>query len=133
MAVTLETWIAYAAARGQTVANETASDHALQRATDFVTYRYVANLLPAYDASLPVVEPAIYEAARLELATPFVFSKVYTPAEQKVLTELDGIKWTLAGSSAEPYSSAPTTPLLDSMFLPYMVKRSGITAALLSV
>ena len=69
MAVTIANWITYAAARGLIVANVAASQEALQRAQDFILYRYVANLRAPYDETLAVIEPATYEAARLELAS----------------------------------------------------------------
>lgn len=133
MAVTLANWITYAAARGLIVANVAASQEALQRAQDFILYRYVANLRAPYDETLAVIEPATYEAARLELATPMIFSSTFTPAAQKVLTELEGMKWTVVGKADTPYANAPTTPLIDAMFLPYLITRPLNGAAILSV
>jgi hypothetical protein len=93
---------------------------ALVRATDYIKYRYVVNLAPGYDETLPEVEQATYVAALLELATPGFFSKTYTEAEQKVLTEVKGIKWTVTGKMGEAFSAVPTSTLIEAMLGPYL-------------
>lgn len=118
---TLTDWIAYAAARGQTVADDAASAAALVRGADHIKYRYVARLNAPYDDTLEVVEPATYEAAWLELQTPGFFSTSYTPAQQKVLTEVKGIKWTVAGNTKGGWQDAmPESTLIAAMFEPYI-------------
>lgn len=132
----LAEWRAYALARGNnapTVANDTVAGAALTRASDHILYRYVANLLPGYDDTLAVVEPATYEAANLELATPGFFSKTFTPGEQKVLTEVRGIKWTVVGDASKSYSASPTSTLVDAMFAPYISDRDAPSFMLRSV
>lgn len=123
---TLPGWRAYAAARGDnapTAAPDPDANAALLRGADHVKYRYVANLAPGYDETLEVVEFATYVAASIELATPGFFSKTYTPGEQKVLTEVKGIKWTVVGDASKSYSAAPTSTLIDAMFAPYIIDR----------
>lgn len=124
----LAEWRAYAAARGNdapTDATDEVAGAALLRASDHIKYRYVANLLPAYDDTLEVVEPATYEAANLELATPGFFTKTYTPSQQKVLTQADDIKWTLVGGASKTYGATPTSTLIDAMFEPYTSDRDA--------
>jgi hypothetical protein len=120
----LAEWRAYALARGDsapTEATDTVAEAALLRASDHIRYRYVANLAPGYDDTLAVVEPATYVAAALELATPGFFSKTFTPGEQKVLTEVKGIKWTVVGEASKSNAATPTSTLIEAMFAPYLV------------
>ena len=116
-------WRTYATERGLSApsdASDTDATAALVRASDHIRYRYVANLLPGYDETLGVVEPATYEAANLELATPGFFTKTYTPADQKVLTEVKGIKWTVVGDAKSSFSAAPVSTLIEAMFDPFI-------------
>lgn len=121
-------WRAYALARGDsapTNALDPAAQAALLRASDHIRYRYVANLLPGLDGTLEIVEPATYVAASLELATPGFFSRTYTPGEQKVLTEVKGIKWTVVGDASKSFAAAPTSTLIDAMFAPFIIDRDA--------
>jgi len=132
---TIEGWRAYALARGDnapTAAENAAATAALVRASDYIRFRYAANLLPGYGidytpagSDLPLVEEAAYIAASYELATPGFFSKTYTAAEQKVLTEVKGIKWTVTGDSSKSYAAFPTSSLIDALFLPYINDRDA--------
>lgn len=136
MAADLAGWRAYAAARGNqapTAADDAVAEAALLRGTDYIQYRYVANLLPGYDGTLAVVEPATYEAANLELATPGFFTKTYTPGEQKVLTEVKGIKWTVIGDASKPGSAQPASTLIEAMFAPYIGDADAFGYAVLVV
>lgn len=129
-------WRAYAAARGNIAPTNAADDvaeAALTRASDHITYTYVANLLPGYDNTLAMVEPATYEAANLELTTPGFFSKTYTPSQQKVLTEVKGIKWTVVGDASKNGSAQPTSTLIEAMFAPYLVDQAAPGFALMSI
>jgi hypothetical protein len=117
---------AYAEARGLVLASGDIGQ-ALMRASDMVRLRYVPNLLPGYGvdftptgSDLPLVEEAAYIAASFELATPGFFSKTYTEAEQKVLTEVKGIKWTVTGKTSGVYSAFPSSSLIDALFWPYI-------------
>lgn len=132
----LTDWRAYALARGNTAptdATDDVAEAALVRASDHIQYRYVANLLPGYDDTLSVVEPATYEAANLELATPGFFSKTYTPDQQKVLTGVGNIKWTVIGDGSSTYGAAPTSTLINAMFEPYVFDRDKPSFMLQSI
>lgn len=136
MAASLVGWRAYAAARGNqapTVAADDVAGAALVRASDHIRYAYVARLLPGYDESLAVVEPATYEAANLELATPGFFSKVFTPGEQKVLTQAGDIKWTVVGDASKPGAATPVSTLIEAMFAPYLLDATAPGFMLMSI
>jgi hypothetical protein len=127
MAATVAGWIAYAADRGTTVADDADSAAALVRATDYVTRYYVPMFGAGYDIDSPNVEPAIYEAANLELATPGFFSKTYTPDQQKVLTEVKGIKWTVTGGDVTGLDAAtPKSTMIEALLRPYMITVSAV-------
>lgn len=123
-------WRAYATARGNnapTAAADGVATAALVRGSDMIRLRYVANLLPGYDVTftpagfdLPLVDEAAYIAASLELATPGLFSKTYTASEQKVLTAVDTIKWTVVGDAKGTYAAMPVSTLIEAMFWPYI-------------
>lgn len=123
---TLEDAATYHADRGNAAWAAAATDAlrtaALVRASDYIRFRYVVNLAPTYDETLPIVEQATYVAAGLELATPGFFSRTYTEAEQKVLTEVKGIKWTVTGKSGGTFSASPTSTIIEAMFAPYLAK-----------
>lgn len=124
---TLEGFRAYALARGDnapTEATDELASAALMRGSDMVRLRYASNLC-GYDiasvpdgSELPIVEEASYIAASLELATPGFFSKTYTGAESKVLTEVKGIKWTVVGKADGAYAYMPSSSLIDALFAP---------------
>ena len=127
---TIADWRSYAAARGNS-APASASDGdataALTRASDMIRLRYVPNLLPGYGvdfvppgSDMPLVEEAAYIAASIELTTPGFFSKTYTAAEQKVLTAVDSIKWTVVGDAKGAYAAMPVSTLIDALFWPYI-------------
>lgn len=128
---TLEGFRAYALARGDsapTDATDGLATAALVRASDMIRLRYVPNLLAGYDvdfiptgSDLPLVDEAAYIGASFELATPGFFSKTFTEAEQKVLTGVGPIKWTVTGSTSGVYSSMPSSSLIDGLFWPYTV------------
>jgi len=129
-------WRAYAAARGNnapTAAADAVAEAALVRASDHIRYRYVANLLPGYDETLAVIEPATYEAANLELTTPGFFSKVFTPSQQKVLTQAGSIKWTVVGNASKAGSAQPLSTLIEAMFAPYLVDADAAGFMLMSI
>lgn len=123
-------WRAYATARGNSApadATDPLATAALTRASDMIRLRYVPNFLPGYGidfvppgSDMPLVEEAAYIAASIELKTPGFFSKTYTAAEQKVLTAVDSIKWTVVGSATGVYASFPVSTLIDALFWPYI-------------
>lgn len=125
---TLEGWRAYATARGNgapAAAADPLANAALQRASDYIYYHY------AQQATIPIpdelAEYAAYEAANIELAKPGFFNKTYTPAEMKVLTEVQGIKWTVVGDAAgKDGSMMPTSSLIDTMLEKYVGRNLGV-------
>lgn len=129
MAATLAGWIAYAALRGLVVAEGPASEQALVRGSDYIRFTYIARFLPGYDETSPNVDEAIYEAAALELATPGFWTTSFTPSQQKVLTGVDTIKWTVIDSvdSNDAWANAtPTSTKIAAMLAPYMPGRFQI-------
>ena len=123
MAATVAGWITYAGLRGLVVADEPASEQALVRGVDHIMFHYVAKFLPGFDETSPNVEEAMYEAAALELATPGFFTTSFTPAQQKALTKVGSIAWTVTGStdSADAWANAtPTSTKIAAMLAPYM-------------
>lgn len=123
MAATLAGWITYAGLRGLVVADEPASEQALVRGADYIRFHYIAQFLPGYDETSPNVDEAIYEAAALELTTPGFWTTTFTPAQQKVLTGVDTIRWTVTGGtdSADAWANAsPTSTKIAAMLARYM-------------
>lgn len=136
---TIAAWRIWATARGDnapTAADDTVATAALTRASDYIMFSYVGCFYAGYDETSPNVEEATYVAAGLELATPGFFSSTYTPSQQKVLTEVRGIKWTPVGDASGPDSAAPVSSLINSMLknyfpsedlVPYLCNLSGVT------
>ncbi|WP_425087774.1 hypothetical protein [Stappia sp.] len=134
---------AYASARGNEApsdATDALATAALVRGSDHVRLRYVANLLPAYGVDftpaghdLPLAEEAAYIAAALELATPGFFAKTFTASEQKVLTGVDSIKWTVVGDASSTYAAMPVSTSIAALFEPYVVDRDADDFMLMSV
>lgn len=110
---TLADLITYAADRGTTIANTAASTQGLVRASDYIEYTYL--LGSSCTAESPNVESAVYEAAIIEVASPGFWSKTYTPAEQKVLTKVEGISWTVVGDAKQSGASMPRSTKIDAM------------------
>jgi len=133
---TVADWITYAAARGDTVEDNDASTQALVRASDYIKYSYVSLFVPPYDENSDNVEEATYEAAKLELATPGFFSKTFTPSQQKVLTGVDTIKWTVVTPDSKnraALDASPRSTLIDAMLGPYMPLESGFAPFLKTI
>lgn len=123
---TVEAFRTYAAARGNMKPTDTASnaivEQALLRASDYIRTRYVTqHYLDDTDADmLAALTEATYIAAAYELETPGFWAKVYTPAQQKVLTEVAGVKWTVVGSGANPNNMLPTSPAIEGLLFGYV-------------
>lgn len=132
---TIAGWRAYATARGNGApasADDADATAALTRASDMIRLRYVPNLLSGYGvdfippgSDLPLVEEASYIAASLELTTPGFFSKTWTASEQKVLTGVDTIKWTVVGDAGGIYAAMPRSTMIDALFEPYTIDRNA--------
>lgn len=131
MTATVEGWIAYAALRGDTVADDADSAAALVRGGDYID-RYYLNRVTSSVPDL-VVDEATYEAAKLELATLGFFSKTFTASQQKVLTEVKGIRWTPVGSASGAEAATPVSTTIEAMFYPYMIERGKSPVFMLSI
>ena len=127
---TIADWRAYATARGNSApadAPDGDATAALMRASDMIRLRYVPLLLSGYGvdftptgSDLPLVEEASYIAAGLELETPGFFSKTYTASEQKILTQVQSIRWQVVGDAKGTYAAMPVSTLIDALFWPYI-------------
>jgi hypothetical protein len=128
MAATVAGWIIYAAARGDTVADDADSAAALVRAQDYIAYHYVNRFGNAVTVDQDVLDAATYEAAKLELAKPGFWSKTYTPDQQKVLTKVDEIQWTVRGNASGSDAATPVSTKIEGMLRPYMITVAGAYA-----
>ena len=105
--------IAYAAARGTVIADTAATLQALVRASDYIQYTYLTG--STCTAASPNVESAAYEAAMAEVATPGFWTKTFTPSEQKVLTKVGSIQWTVTGDASKGGASIPRSTKIETM------------------
>ena len=107
-------------ARGDYAPAETGDDDvsaALQRASDYIRTRYVLPLRLSGTAE-NVIE-ATHIAAGYELKKPGFWSTAFTPAQQKTLTGVKGITWTVSGNATmdKGYNAQlPVSPAIDSLF-----------------
>lgn len=127
---TLTGWRAHATARGDNApasALDVDATAALVRASDYILAHYVTRWRGAYDPLPDAVEICTYIAAGYELTTPGFFSKVYTPGERKVLTEVKGIKWSVLPGSSD--MAAPVSSQIEGLMWPYgRINLPGIMA-----
>lgn len=105
--------IAYAAERGTVIVDSAATAAALVRASDYIEYSYL--LGSTCTAASPNVESATYEAAMLEVLTPGFWSKTFTASDQKVLTKVGQIQWTVTGDASKSGSATPRSTKIDAM------------------
>lgn len=116
---TVAGWIEYAALRGLTVADDTASAAALVRASDYIRTRYVLRFAADYSDTAPQVAEAAYIAAAYELQTPGFWGKTFTASQAKVLTEVKGIKWAVVDTGMRGIDAQlPTSPAIDALLVP---------------
>lgn len=117
---TIAAWRAYALARGNsapTDASDADATAALQRASDYIRTRYALPLGLSGDAD-NVIE-ATHIAAGYEITTSGFWSKTFTPAQQKVLTGVGDLSWTVSGNATmdKGYSGqVPISPAIDALF-----------------
>ncbi|MPT25127.1 MAG: hypothetical protein E2577_20355 [Starkeya sp.] len=140
---TIVGWRAYSTARGNgapALADDADATAALTRASDMIRLRYVPNLLPGYGVDftppghdMPLTEEAAYIAAGYELTTPGFFSKSYTAAEQKVLVQVQSIRWQVTGDASKTYAAMPVSTLIEAMFEPYITDRDANGFLLMSI
>lgn len=117
---TVTDWIAYAALRGTTVANDATSAQALQRAGDYIRARYVIPLDPDYDENSPEVIEAAYIAASFELQNPGFWSTTFTPSSAKMLTSAPEVQWTPIANTSGINGVAgmlPVSPAIHALFM----------------
>ncbi len=122
---TVADWITYAAARGTVIADDTDSAAALVRATDYITFNYISRFASGYDATSENVDEAIYEAANLEQATPNLFLQTFTPDQQKVLTKVGDLSWTVTGRAGGADAATPVSTKIEAMLRPYRNYSAG--------
>lgn len=113
MPATVAGLIAYAAERGTIIANDSATAAALVRARDYIQYGYLQFGSCTEDSA--TVQAAIYEAAMVEIVTPGFWTATFTPAQQKVLTGVKGITWTVVGNASGYGSASPRSTKIDNM------------------
>jgi len=118
MTATTAGWIAYAALAGDVVADDADSAAALVRAGRYIQRTFLAS---REYTGIPddISEQATYEAAALELATPGFWSRTFTPDQQKVLTKVDTIQWTVIGNASGAMGATPVSTAIDAMMRPY--------------
>lgn len=95
---------------------------ALVRASDYIKLFYVSKFKKAhiFKTAPEYVLEATYIAASIELKTSNFFSKTYTPSQQKVLTQLGDIKWTLIPNNDDNSSSIPVSPSIEALLSKYV-------------
>jgi len=110
---TVTALIAYAGARGTVIADNAATLQALVRASDYINFTYLTG--STCTAASDNVEEATYEATIAEVATPGIWTKTFTPAEQKVLTKVGDIQWTVTGDASKGGASVPRSTKIETM------------------
>jgi len=110
---TVTALIAYAGARGTVIADNAATLQALVRASDYIQFTYLDGSSCTVD-SANVVE-ATYEAAIAEVAAPGIWTKTFTPADQKVLIGVGDIKWQVTGDASKGGASVPRSTKIETM------------------
>ena len=110
---TVTALIAYAGARGTVIADDAATLQALVRASDYIQFTYLTGSTCTVDSD-NVVE-ATYEAAIAEVAVPFIWTKTFTPSDQKVLVGVGDIKWQVTGDASNGGASVPRSTKIETM------------------
>ncbi|MCK2149528.1 hypothetical protein MYE70_10665 [Marinobacter alexandrii] len=87
------------------------------------------NAIPSSEVPQRVIN-ASYEAALLEMKTPGFFSKTFTEAERKVLTQVQNIRWTVTGESKGDRANSLTSTVIDNILAPILVP-NDLPAALI--
>lgn len=133
---TIEGWIAYASAVGDSVENNALSQQALVRGQRYIKSIYITRFIPPNDENSIGVDEAVYEAAKLELATPNFFNTTYTPSQQRVLTGVDSIRWTVVTPESRnraAIQATPTSTIIDGLLSNYLAPETGTYPFLRSI
>ena len=110
---TVTALIAYAGARGTVIADNAATLQALVRASDYIQFTYLTG--STCTVASDNVEEATYEAAIAEVAAPGIWTKTFTPADQKVLTKVGDIQWTVTGDASKGGAAIPRSTKIETM------------------
>ena len=110
---TVAALITYAGARGTVIVDTAATLQALVRASDYIQFTYLDGSSCTVD-SANVLE-ATYEAAIAEVAEPGIWTKTFTPSDQKVLTKVGDIQWTVTGDASKGGASVPRSTKIETM------------------
>lgn len=133
---TVDGWIAYAAASGGVVESNDVSSQALVRAQRYINAIYITRFIAPADENSDGVEDAVYEAAKLELATPNFFNRTFTPAQQRVLTGVDSIRWTVVTPNSRNRAGAQASPIstiIDGLLSRYLPPEMGVYPRIRSI
>ena len=118
----------YHEARGNTAWAALDDDEAAQkltRATDYIVALLSmrdATPIPEEDAPL-AIQYATYQAAWQELVNPGVLSPAFPSDKRKVLTEVQGVKWTLLQGASGSSQLWPEFPIIEGLLRPYFLAR----------
>ena len=103
--------------------DEDLQSQAIIRGQRYIAANYNGHWRTSWTTPPEAVRQAVIEAALIEARTPGFFSRTFTPAEAKVLTEVKGIKWTLIGGSSD--SMSPSSTIIDGLLYPHVLLRKG--------
>ena len=110
---TTTAFITYAGARGTVIADNAATLQALVRASDYIQFTYLDG--SSCTATSANVVEATYEAAIAEVAAPGIWTKTFTPSDQKVLVGVGDIKWQVTGDASNGSASVPRSTKIETM------------------
>lgn len=83
------------------------------------------------DDVVPVaIEYATYELALRSVETPGILNPGFSADRRKVLTEVQGIKWTLLKGSSDSSQLWPEFPLIEGFLRPYLTAYPSLPAIL---
>lgn len=78
------------------------------------------NALPTDQVPQRVID-ASYHAAWMEATTPGILSKTYTPAEQKVLVQVQTIRWQVTGDAKSDRAMVAVSTVIEGILSPLLV------------
>jgi len=86
-------------------------------ATDVYGNAIASNAVPTR------VEHASYEAAWIEAGKPGSLGRTYTAAQDKVLTQVDKIKWEVVGDASGKGANVPVSTVIEGLLWPLLTSR----------